>query len=69
MVTTVTTINTVTTVPIVTTVTTVTSLTTVTTIIIKYQKLLLFSSKYNFFTKVLDRPTNNNLTSRAAPGS
>ena len=62
----VTTVTNVSTVNHVTTVTYVTSVTTVTTIIVKYQMLLLYSSRGNFFTKVLqptdrqtDRPTDN----------
>ena len=56
-VTTVTTVTSVTTVTTVTTETTVTTVTTITNIIVKYQILHLYSSKGNFFTKVL-RPTD-----------
>ena len=51
----VTTVTTVTTVNTVNTVTTVTIFTYVTTIIVKYQMLLLYSSKGNLFTKFPDR--------------
>ena len=72
----VTTVTTVITVITVTTFTTVITVTTVTSIVVKYQMVLLYSSKGNFFTKVLwqttDRPTGrptNNYTSRAAQSS
>ena len=50
-------VTTVTTVTTFTTVTTVTTVTAVTTIIVKYQMLLLYSSKGNFFTKFTDQQT------------
>ena len=52
------TVTTVTTVTNVTIITSVTTVTTITTNIVKYQMLLLFSSKGNFFTSVSDRPTD-----------
>ena len=60
LVTTVPTVTTVHTVITATTVTTATTATTVTTITLEYQMLLLYSSKGNFFTKVLG-PTNRPL--------
>ena len=47
-----------TTVITVTNITTVTTVITVTSIIVRYQMLLLYFSKSNSFTKVLDRQTD-----------
>ena len=49
------------TVDTVNTINTVNTATSVTTCIVKYQMLLLYSSKGNFFIKVLDRQTHQQL--------